>query len=178
MPLPTPMMVSHPSTPQHRTAPRSLWPSPAFSDYFSGNDDNNSPSLVDGAKVTPLQQRILFRLNQIGQQVLRADPGDQTPSILDAELDHIQQMLNAPESQSRDPAEMADSGLFIDDDDAEDDIEAYSVDEGKEAEQRTLELREGREVVARVSRVTEQLNKRYEELKAWVHLLKRLIIYN
>jgi hypothetical protein len=157
------MVLSHPSTPQHRTAPRSLWSSPAFSDYFSGNDDSHSPSLVDGAKVTPLQQRILFRLNEIGQQVLRAHPGDQTPGILDAELDHIQQMLNAPESQSRAPAEMADSGLFIDDDDAEDDLEECTMDE--DAERKARELHEGREVVARISKVTEQLKQRYKELQ-------------
>jgi len=157
-------MVSHPSTPQHRTATRSLWPSPAFSDYFSGQDDN-SPTLMDGAKVTPLQQRILFRLNQIGQQVLRADPGDQTPSILDAELDHIQQMLNAPESQSRAPAEMADSGLFIDDDVDDDIKEEGIVEENDISEQNAFDLREGREIVARVSKVTEELKERYEELK-------------
>jgi hypothetical protein len=154
------MVFSHPSTPQQRTAMRSLWPSPAFSDYFSGNDDNHSPSLVDGAKVTPLQQRILFRLNEIGQQVLRADPTDQTPSILDAELHHIEQMLNAPDSQSRAPAEMADSGLFIDDDDdTEDDIPKYIVD--KDTEQKPRELH----VVARISEVTEQLQQRYVDLQ-------------
>jgi hypothetical protein len=168
------MVLSHPSTPKHRTAPRSLWSSPAFSDYFSGNDDNHSPTLVDGAKVTPLQQRILFRLNEIGQQVLRTDPGDQTPSILDAELDHIEQMLNAPESQSRAPAEMADSGLFIDDEDTEDDIKKCAVD--KDAEQKASELQDGREVVARISKVTEQLQQRYVDLQVRRIILAYIVV--
>jgi hypothetical protein len=157
------MVLSHPSTPQHRTAPRSLWSSPAFSDYFSGNDDNHSPGLMDGAKITPLQQRILIRLNEIGQQVLRAESGDQTPSILDAELDHIQQVLNAPESQSRAPAEMADSGLFIDDDDVEENTSKFAVD--KETERKARELQEGHEVVLRISNVTKQLQQRYVEIQ-------------
>lgn len=159
------MVISHPSTPQHRTAPRNLWPSPAFSDYFSSNDEHESqgsPRLADGAKINPLQHRIFFLLNEIGQQALRADPGDRNAGILEEELGHIVQRLNAPEPQSRIIAELADSGLFIDDDDAEDGIEKGALDEDTEKSAR--ELIEGQEAVARISKVTEQLQQRYQDI--------------
>lgn len=162
------MVLSHPSTPQHRTAPRNLWPSPAFSDYFSSNDEHESqasPRLTDGEKISPLQHRIFFLLNEIGQQALRADPGDRTAGILEDELGNIVQRLNAPESQSRKPAELADSGLFIDDDDAEDDVDPIALDENTERNAR--ELIEGQEAVARISKVTEQLQQRYQDIHVW-----------
>lgn len=157
------MAFAHPSTPQHRAAPRSLWSSPAFSDYFSGNDESHSPSLMSGAKVTPLQQRLLYRLNELAQQVLRAEPGDQTAIILEEELEHIEQRCNAPESQSRAPAEMADSGLFIDDDDTEDYMDGCAVDE--EAEQKPLESQERHEAIARISKATAQLQQRCADIQ-------------
>ncbi|TID24540.1 girdin isoform x5 [Venturia nashicola] len=163
--LPPMMVLSHPSTPQHRTAPRNLWPSPAFSDYFSSNDEHESqvsPCLVDGHKINPPQQRIFFLLNEIGQQALRVDLGDRSAGILEEELGHIVQRLNAPESQSRKPAELADSGLFIDDDDIEDGMDKGALEENSERNAR--ELIQGQEAVARICKVTGQLQQRYQDI--------------
>ncbi|QDS73567.1 hypothetical protein FKW77_001134 [Venturia effusa] len=159
------MVLSHPSTPQHRTAPRNLWPSPAFSDYFSSNEEHesqSSPGLTDGAKINPLQHRIFFLLNEIGLRALHVDSGDQNAGLLEEELGHIVQRLNAPKTQSRAPAELADSGLFIDDDDAEDEVQQSPLDVNTERNAR--ELQGGQDVIARISRVTEQLQLRYEDI--------------
>jgi hypothetical protein len=159
-------MAGHPVTPQARGA-RNLWPSPSFSDYFSGDEQSPTPaktSLNGPTQVTLGQQRLLFRLNEIGNQILRSTLDGQTPGIIDSELDALEQTLNAPESQSRAPAELEDSGLFIDDD-AEDE-RREALEEQRLALQAThAQLEEGREVVARVSEVTEQLKKRYDEVK-------------
>jgi Skp family chaperone for outer membrane proteins len=124
-----------------------------------------SPNPANGAKVTPKQQRLLSRLNEIGLQVLRNEPGGQTPSI-EKELDYLEQALNAPESQSRAPAELADSGLFIDDEVEESKLsEDYKQAEYEEGILRERKKQEGREVLSRIGRATEQLRNRYEDLK-------------
>jgi hypothetical protein len=160
------MAEHHPSTPQPR-APRNLWPSPSFSDYFSGDEYSPIPAKAssNGAThINPSQQRLLFRLNEIGNQILRSQLDGQTPGLLDSELDALEQTLNAPESQSRAPAELEDSGLFIDDE-AEDE-RRDALERQRLADQATYaELEEGRELIARVSKATDQLKQRYEEVK-------------
>jgi hypothetical protein len=164
------MGVENPVTPQPK-ASRNLWPSPSFSDYFSGDESSPAPaataSLNGLAKpITPSQQRLLYRLNDIGNQILRSELDGQTPGIIDSELDALEQTLNAPESQSRAPAELEDSGLFIDDD-AEDERREQDLEASRLAAQakHDAELEEGRKIVARISKSTEQLQKRYEEVK-------------
>lgn len=170
--------MANPITPQPKA--RSLWPSPSFSDYFSGEDEQSpTPANAIGEKVTPGQKRLLHRLNRIGKQILRNEFNGHTPDLIDSELDILEQTLNAPHTQTRAPAELADSGLFVDDEAEEDrKEEAELARVAEEAERiriaqeseiarvaRDAELLRGKQVVARISQVTEQLKERYEEVK-------------
>jgi hypothetical protein len=164
--------VDNPVTPQPRAA-RNLWPSPSFSDYFSGDEYSPTPAkatLNGQAQVTPSQQRLLHRLNEIGNQILRSNLDGQTPGIVDSELDALEQTLNAPESQSRAPAELEDSGLFIDDEAEDERRENLEYERLAAQAKHDAQLEEGREVVARVSEVTERLQKRYDEVKVSIRV--------
>jgi len=66
--------------------------------------------------------------------------------------------LNAPESQTREIAEDPNSGLFPDDEDELVDLEA-------ENEELRREVEEGKAIVARVSKLTDSLKQRYEDMK-------------
>ena len=74
--------------------------------------------------------------------------------------------MNAPESQTREIAE-AGSDLFTD----EDEDERQVMMEENEGLRR--EVREGRDVIARVSRLRESLQGRYEEMKVSLALFCR-----
>lgn len=154
------VMTASPSTPQ-RTPGSALWPSPQFSDYFSGADDTSSPNNhADQSKDTfVIQSQIVGRLNEIARKVAGQD-GQQTPNLLDfqAELSTLEARLNAPDSQTREIAEDSENGLFSDDED-----DAAQLQEENQELRRKVE--EGKAVVARITKLTESLKHRYEEMK-------------
>jgi hypothetical protein len=152
----------NPATPQPR-APRNLWPSPSFSDYFSGDEHSATPSkgssLAASLNATTLQTQLLVRLHHIANQIEGHDLNGETPSILAAKLDELEQTLNAPQSQSRSPAEQVETGLY-DDDEAE---EEDQTEDGHDW--RTAQDVVSRAVVERITKAQEQLLERFEEVK-------------
>jgi hypothetical protein len=154
-------MVPHPATPPNDHA-RSLWPSPQFSDYFSGSEDPTSPeNAADQRKVNnPIQSRIIIRLDAIARKVATQDHGTHAPHLLDfdAELSALESRLNAPESQTREIAEETNSGLFADDD--EDPAVLQAENEGLRQK-----VQEGQDIIERITRVRESLQYHYDEMK-------------
>jgi len=159
--------MSNPCTPHRDASKRVLEPSPAFSNYFS--DDETSPSSSSVLTPSPSQSKLLGRLNAIGRQILRKDPGEHERSILSAELDALEHTLNAPESQSREPPDIDDSGLFVDDgpDDDTETEESNDLETSATAARQQLmeQARKRDELVSRVNRLNQELQKRYEEIK-------------
>lgn len=152
-------MSLHPSTPppmEHARIPATnLWASPAFSDYFSDAGDSSTDSLRKSS--SPVQSRIISRLEAIARKIADtgANDGSQTPHLLDfdKELLALEARLNAPESQSRE--------VFVDEEDGEE--EAKVLLEENEGLRR--EVREGRDVIARVTKLRESLQGHYDEMK-------------
>ncbi|KAF2400249.1 hypothetical protein EJ06DRAFT_423059 [Trichodelitschia bisporula] len=157
------MGVSNPSTPQRLTPQRALWASP-FSDYHS-DIDNLSPTAVNAdTNLTTLQRTLLIRLNEIGKQILRRDPSDlKTQASLSAELEALEHTLGAPDSQSRQPADIDDSGLFIDDDVEDEKLRLRGS--GDFSDIWSLKSSDGPELVSRISSIAQGLRQRYEEIK-------------
>ena len=162
-----------PPPPEHAREPSSaLWASPQFSDYFSDAGDFSADRTRkdrDGGRIGaggggPVQSRILSRLDAIAKKVahLHESDGSQTPALLDfdAELSALEARLNAPESQTREIAE-AGSDLFADDEEAE---SAILMEENEGLRR---EVREGRDVIARVTKLRESLQGHYDEMKVW-----------
>lgn len=97
-----------------------------FSDYYTDSPPTFSP---DSRFTSPFQQKLLNRLTRIGTQVLRRTLSDDASKDIEVGLDALENHLQAPEVKSREPADVADSGLFIDDDDEEDDGNVYDSQE-------------------------------------------------
>jgi hypothetical protein len=154
-------MSPHPATPPNGHA-RSLWPSPQFSDYFSGSEEITSPGHgADQRKVNnPIQARIIGRLEAIARKVASQDHGTQTPHLMDfdAELSALESRLNAPDSQTREIAEEGNSGLFADDDDDPAVLQA-------ENEGLRRQVQEGNDVIERISRLRESMQHQFDDMK-------------
>ncbi|KIW06204.1 hypothetical protein, variant [Verruconis gallopava] len=154
-------MSPPPATPPNDHERASLWPSPQFSDYFSDAGDSSTCTAADQRKLyTPVQVRILDRLGAIARKVAEHEQdGGQTPHLsdFDSELSALETKLNAPESQTREIAEETGS-LFQDEDDP-----AVLLAENDDLRR---ELREGRDVIARITRLRESLQQHYDEMKA------------
>lgn len=91
-----------------------------FSDYFTdeaGSFDNRSPYSAP----SPSAQKLLVRLHTLGAEILRQDPSEHTTDDLSTKLDLLEATLNAPVAQTRQSAHLADSGLFLEDDDQDSD---------------------------------------------------------
>jgi len=162
MPPATPPPPLHPPSSSH------LWASPQFSDYFSDAGDSLADRSVTrkAANVTsPIHTRILTRLDAIARKVANLhehdNDGSQTPALLDfdAELSALEARVNAPESQTREILEGS-GDLFNDEDD---ESEAAVLMEENEGLRR--EVREGRDVIARVTKLRESLQGHYDEMK-------------
>jgi hypothetical protein len=135
----------------------SLWASPQFSDYFSDAGDSSTDSLRKSS--SPVQSRIISRLEAIARKVVdaSANDGSQTPHLLDfdKELLALEARLNAPESQTREES----GRLFVEDEDEEAKV-LWEENEGLRRE-----VREGRDVIARVTKLRESLQGHYDEMK-------------
>jgi hypothetical protein len=154
-------MSSHPATPpppaHTRDPSHHLWASPQFSDYFSDAGDNSTDS-QKGGPISPIQARILGRLETIAKKIAGGaqNDGSQTPHLLDfdTELSALEARLNAPDSQTREES----AALFEGDEVAAEVL----VEENEELRR---EVREGRDVIARVSKLRESLQGHYDEMK-------------
>lgn len=102
-------MASHgarPSTPPGRPI---LHDSP-FSDYYS-----DSPFSVDPHSASKTQSALLHRLSQLAVQVTREEPVEPVAYHVQRALDNLYALFAVPDSQTRQPADLHDSGLFVDD---------------------------------------------------------------
>ncbi|KAK7533771.1 uncharacterized protein J3D65DRAFT_604830 [Phyllosticta citribraziliensis] len=98
--------IDCPATPPARPV---LHDSP-FSDYYT----DSSPVL--SAQTTKTQNALVNRLSQLAVQFTRQDVPQDVAHHVQATLDHIYALFTVPDTQTRQPADMEDSGLFIDED--------------------------------------------------------------
>lgn len=103
--------VKDPETPPLQSfAPRRILFDSPFSDYFT--DTSLSPDPLP----SPSQKALLSRLTAIGQRIARKEPSSQKFGWINDRLDGVEAAFAAPDTQSRQPPEMEDSGLFMDGD--------------------------------------------------------------
>ncbi|KAL1617915.1 hypothetical protein SLS56_010755 [Neofusicoccum ribis] len=103
-------MASHgerPSTPPARAI---LHDSP-FSDYYS-----DSPFSAAPHRASKIQSALLNRLSQLAVQVTREEPVEPVAHHVQRALDNLYALFAVPDTQPRQPADLEDSGLFVEDD--------------------------------------------------------------
>lgn len=164
-----------------------LFDSP-FSDYYTESDFAPSPE----AALSPAQKSLLYRLNQINEHIKGFEPSDALLHTLNGRVGELEGALAAPESQTRQPAELEDSGLFLEEEDdvfghdtendAVDDIaitdgseifEAAEIaqiahNEVAEAQAKAEDIwrnQETQELIDRVTKASNELRLRYQEIK-------------
>ncbi|KAL9068053.1 MAG: hypothetical protein Q9157_006617, partial [Trypethelium eluteriae] len=86
-----------------------------FSDYFT-----ESPMDSSTHAPTVTQRKVVQRLNNIAARILRKEPTENTYDLLHKNIDSIEEALGEVVSQTRQPADIGDSGLFMPDDDDND----------------------------------------------------------
>ncbi|KAK3072967.1 hypothetical protein LTR53_005878 [Teratosphaeriaceae sp. CCFEE 6253] len=178
MPLSAP-----PLTPAKHTLDPRLQDSP-FSDYFSDAHSASHAETEAAAYDAPSMetQQMLVRLNKLQAQVMRS--GDDALNIVGRKLGEIESELAARHAQTRLPADMGDSGLFVDDDElplrseskrrsnsagsgvrsaAAGSADHELTTENKLAEQ-DFALLEAQEVLESLRTAQEELRQRYTEL--------------
>lgn len=155
-----------------------------MSDYFT--DPSNSPDLLTN-RPTSSQQELLRRLQSLGDWVLRQELSSYTAAKAHIVLDELQDVLVAPDPQSRQPADIDESDLFSPEDEIEADDSIFDVTHTKEMSNTSLFqagqqdhvanqyigtscrnkklLEESQEVLMRVSAATQKLQMRYQEVK-------------
>ncbi|KAK4964284.1 hypothetical protein LTR28_003877 [Elasticomyces elasticus] len=121
-------MDDMPSTPVHPRRSIGDYDPPSqdspFSDYFS----SSTPSVTTPWPGSAPTHKLLLRLNVLGAQILRHSHGVYATEMLMLKLQELEDMLHAPEAQTRMPADMADSGLFMEDDEPEVDVSAQAAE--------------------------------------------------
>ncbi|KAK7524859.1 hypothetical protein IWZ03DRAFT_35215 [Phyllosticta citriasiana] len=98
--------IDCPATPPARPV---LHDSP-FSDYYT----DSSPVML--AQTSKTQNALVNRLSQLAVQFTRQDVPHDVAHHVQATLDHIYALFTVPDTQTRQPADLEDSGLFIDED--------------------------------------------------------------
>ncbi|OJD35894.1 girdin isoform x5 [Diplodia corticola] len=99
--------AGRPSTPPARAV---LHDSP-FSDYYS-----DSPFSAGPQHASKIQSALLNRLSQLAVQVTREEPVEPVAHHVQRALDNLYALFAVPDTQTRQPAGLEDSGLFIEDD--------------------------------------------------------------
>ncbi|KAF9633871.1 putative rhoptry protein [Lasiodiplodia theobromae] len=102
--------AGRPSTPPARTV---LHDSP-FSDYYS-----DSPFSAGPQHASKIQSALLNRLSQLAVQVTREEPIEPVAHHVQRALDNLYALFAVPDTQTRQPADLEDSGLFIEDEKSE-----------------------------------------------------------
>lgn len=155
--------------------PRIIQDSP-FSDYFSEGEvhlgDDKSPSYT---LPSPEAQRLLLRLNDLGSQILREEPSERAVDVLNDRLDALEDALTAPEAQSRQPAELVDSGLFMGEDEQTEDGYGLGLDGAEDFVEDKLQMsrgppqfqlvKESQALLDRVTRANIDLRSRFDEMR-------------
>jgi len=157
-----------------------------FSDYFT--DEARSVSIDPKATYNMPSnetQRLLLRLNNLGAQILRHDPGADSFDALSSRLDDLEDTLCAPDAQTRQPAELVDSGLFMEDEDEDRDIPTpsdlqvntmpLSLDSAMDIVRSPVKpkkspntrlLKQTQALRNRVTKANTELRQRFEEMRA------------
>lgn len=163
-----------------------------FSDYFT--DDGNSPSIGHDSTFrahSEETQQLLVRLDRLQKQLMQSSPEDilsehQKAVIVGRKISEIETQFHAltveTQSQTRLPPDLEDSGLFMDDDDAENEetpdaqmdsferaakayLTADAEDDGMKATHDAL-LNDAHTVLQNVSKANERLRLVNAELRA------------
>lgn len=134
--------------------------STGLEDSYTGRGLNGILSDLHLSRSTQIQRQLLDRLNAIGRAILEADLTEDHCDRLSLDIEKLEQTLAAPDSQSREPAEIAEQGLFVDDDATETEVESTIVSEVPVAKNR-----EAAEMIARVTEAAGALKERLIELK-------------
>ncbi|KAF2668595.1 hypothetical protein BT63DRAFT_414582 [Microthyrium microscopicum] len=138
------------------------------------------------------QRLLLMRLNAVGRAIVQADLSEVHCERLAVDVSRLESTLAAPDAQSREPAEIAESGLFDEEEEDEEDDTLSKVVEEEEPESETLnqaeekeepevaltaeislaeleraqiKRQEAAELIARVTKSAEELRERYREMK-------------
>lgn len=161
-----------------------------FSDYFTddarSSDQQTKPKFNMPSNET---QRLLLRLNDLGSQILRHDPSTSTINTLSDRLDALEHTLTAPDTQTRQPADLVDSGLFMEDDaqtpheyglDMSSSSLPFALDGASDALTTRLKeaaanngdgdknadlIKESQDLLERVTRANTDLQARFEEMR-------------
>lgn len=112
-----PANVQTPQTPPP-ISPHGPHDSP-FSDYWTDASFSPNPNHPHCFESHPSQRPLLQRINSIGAQIVRVEPQGRVADILGQRLDALEAVLAAPETRSRMPAELEDSGLFLEDEEVD-----------------------------------------------------------
>lgn len=190
----TAMASNAPYTPVKTPRRESLLQDSPFSDYFT--DDARSTTHDEHTYNAPSaeSQRLLLRMNNLASQLMRDDNASEAMSVMARKIGELEHELNALHSQTRLPAEMEDSGLFMDDDEQDEPKEetrngtttsasfpqvhgAYDEPEREKESQHTDNaelLAEAHKVLQSVTVAHEELRKRHTELRDLndIHILK------
>ncbi|KAF4313890.1 hypothetical protein GTA08_BOTSDO00336 [Botryosphaeria dothidea] len=117
-------MATHgdrPTTPPGRTI---LHDSP-FSDYYSDSTFSGGPQ-----QASKTQSALLNRLSQLAVQITREEPVEPVAHHVQGALDNIYALFAVPDTQTRQPADLEDSGLFVEDDKSVADLPREHVSKG------------------------------------------------
>ena len=171
--------MAHPVTPpQSSSSNRPFLEASPFSDYYT----ESSPS-ADCAS-TLVQVQLLRRLDSFKDQIAILEPSARNAQLLNAQLDTVEAALNAPETQSREATDLEDSGLFLSDDESDEDKQSFVVRRPFSTQLRaqahdrqpwdsvvsspaskTFEEAQFAELVSRVQQSRFELEKRFQEVK-------------
>lgn len=145
-----------------------------FSDYFTDTSTSPEPSSAPGNASTT-QKSLLSRLRDVGRQILHKDPDAHIVTLLLENLDAVDAALTAPEPQSRQPAELVDSGLFM-----EEELEELApLDEELKREFAPFLQKDTLRNLISVAHSAEELRKRFEEVKVCARIQTyRVLIKN
>ncbi|KAK3681928.1 hypothetical protein LTR37_020748 [Vermiconidia calcicola] len=124
----TPNMASYaPTTPSRKTHtsshPSSKLEDSPFSDYFT--DDGRSSNEHPYHAPSPETQQLLVRLSRLQSSLMcgERENEQQTIDMLARKVGEMEEQLSSVHAQTRLPAELEDSGLFMEDEDEDEDEE-------------------------------------------------------
>lgn len=156
-----------PTTPVRLAPPPRLWEGSPFSDYFSEAGDS-PPKTLD--------LQFVQRLSNIGARIALNRWDDQLCSSVDSKLAALEYAITHPDTPSKVPAGMVDSGVFLDD---ESEKTVFDSDNTPSPVKETIFsdvqtgsgmhsgnlLRQAQDVLTRVTKANAELRLRFKELK-------------
>lgn len=159
-----------------------------FSDYFT--DDGRSANEDGYSAPSAETQQMLLRLNKLQSQLMRGVDGQserETLNIVGKKLDGIELELDSLHSQTRMPPELEDSGLFLEEEEGEEEVDredsgtpsglgvqydganddAFGEQPTKDQKRAEYDylLVQAQQVLANVTKAQEKLKQRHAELR-------------